>query len=379
MMVSEGATMSDNTIYSTRRRLRSSVFAGDATSPYRRTSNDMLNSKGSFQGGILKRRVLSQDLNLSRMRVHRQDPDDSSASTADIAPAAEPASGPRKRKQVKNACVNCQKACKKCETIRPCPRCVRYGLEATCTDSVRKERRRGVRGPYRRASQSSLTSTCALETADDTVWEERQWSFPKESAYPSASSNSESYYEAGACHVPELTSSAASDDDSKPIDKLALLSSICDAVLQLSYQSETQQKAYSYHHPLDVNRLYITPLATPLTEVLPTLPSILPSIPEHAPAMAIDTLSPRHSAGSGAAHTRDTSPHHHRRDSGYDSPIDPTLAYHQPSALYNLLNSSFIPAPGPRLAPLNSNGEHQHDAFIGLPSLKELGVGIKPW
>ncbi|KAJ3117348.1 hypothetical protein HDU96_007138 [Phlyctochytrium bullatum] len=56
----------------------------------------------------------------------------------------------RKRKQVKNACVNCQKACKKCDTGRPCPRCVRYGLQDTCQDSVRKERRKGIkRGPYK--------------------------------------------------------------------------------------------------------------------------------------------------------------------------------------------------------------------------------------
>ena len=47
--------------------------------------------------------------------------------------------------------VNCQKACKKCADIRPCPRCVKYGLENGCIDSARKERKKGVkRGPYRR-------------------------------------------------------------------------------------------------------------------------------------------------------------------------------------------------------------------------------------
>ncbi|KAI7850012.1 hypothetical protein BDC45DRAFT_519193 [Circinella umbellata] len=55
-----------------------------------------------------------------------------------------------KRKQVKNACVNCQKACKKCDDARPCPRCIKYGIEATCVNSVRKERKKGVkRGPYK--------------------------------------------------------------------------------------------------------------------------------------------------------------------------------------------------------------------------------------
>ncbi|KAI9020801.1 hypothetical protein CLU79DRAFT_719894 [Phycomyces nitens] len=56
-----------------------------------------------------------------------------------------------KRKQVKNACVNCQKACKKCDEGRPCKRCVKLGLTETCINSPRKERRKGVkRGPYKK-------------------------------------------------------------------------------------------------------------------------------------------------------------------------------------------------------------------------------------
>ncbi|KAN0060332.1 hypothetical protein ACQY0O_007661 [Thecaphora frezii] len=68
-----------------------------------------------------------------------------------------------KRKQVKNACVNCQKACKKCDEGRPCSRCVKYGLTDTCQDSARKERRRGVkRGPYkRRATTGSQPASSA--------------------------------------------------------------------------------------------------------------------------------------------------------------------------------------------------------------------------
>lgn len=60
-----------------------------------------------------------------------------------------------KRKQVKNACVNCQRACKKCDDMRPCSRCVKYGMAATCVDSARKERRRGV----------SITSGSPSETS----------------------------------------------------------------------------------------------------------------------------------------------------------------------------------------------------------------------
>lgn len=46
-----------------------------------------------------------------------------------------------KRKQVKNACIHCQRACKKCDEERPCTRCIKYGLAETCADSPRKERR----------------------------------------------------------------------------------------------------------------------------------------------------------------------------------------------------------------------------------------------
>jgi len=56
-----------------------------------------------------------------------------------------------KRTQCKNACVNCQKACKKCDDNRPCQRCIRYGTAETCVDSQRKERKKGVkRGPYKK-------------------------------------------------------------------------------------------------------------------------------------------------------------------------------------------------------------------------------------
>ncbi|KAI8888172.1 hypothetical protein K501DRAFT_26873 [Backusella circina FSU 941] len=61
-----------------------------------------------------------------------------------------------KRKQVKNACVNCQKACKKCDDGRPCKRCIKLGLTATCRNSDRKERKKGVkRGPYKKRQTST--------------------------------------------------------------------------------------------------------------------------------------------------------------------------------------------------------------------------------
>ncbi|KAG0216067.1 hypothetical protein BGX28_005962 [Mortierella sp. GBA30] len=82
-----------------------------------------------------------------------------------------------KRRQVKNACVNCQKACKKCDEGRPCTRCIKYGLTDTCVDSTRKVRKKGVkRGPYKRripaphmASASAATSTVSTPTMRNAV------------------------------------------------------------------------------------------------------------------------------------------------------------------------------------------------------------------
>lgn len=65
-----------------------------------------------------------------------------------------------KRRQVKNACTNCQRACKKCDDCRPCLRCVKYGVPAECVDSQRKERKKGVkRGPYKKRDCKGMCSS----------------------------------------------------------------------------------------------------------------------------------------------------------------------------------------------------------------------------
>ncbi|KAG2208483.1 hypothetical protein INT47_010179 [Mucor saturninus] len=66
----------------------------------------------------------------------------------------------KRRSQVKNACVNCQKACKKCDEGRPCQRCIKLGITDTCFDSPRKERKKGFkRGPYRKKSVTTTQQT----------------------------------------------------------------------------------------------------------------------------------------------------------------------------------------------------------------------------
>ncbi|KAI8328038.1 hypothetical protein BD560DRAFT_417530 [Blakeslea trispora] len=80
------------------------------------------------------------------------------------------------RHQVKNACIHCQKACKKCDNGRPCQRCIKYNLSDTCRNSERKKRQKGIkRGPYNRHRSSRNQATiCSSETNSIGVTKQRQ-------------------------------------------------------------------------------------------------------------------------------------------------------------------------------------------------------------
>ncbi|KAF8803632.1 hypothetical protein BYT27DRAFT_7195488 [Phlegmacium glaucopus] len=72
-----------------------------------------------------------------------------------------------KRRQVKNACTNCQKACKKCDDARPCLRCVKYGISEECVDSQRKERQKGIkRGPYKKRDGGRDRASSSIDHSD---------------------------------------------------------------------------------------------------------------------------------------------------------------------------------------------------------------------
>jgi hypothetical protein len=63
-----------------------------------------------------------------------------------------------KRQQVRNACTNCQNACKRCDSVRPCGRCQKFGLADSCADSERKKRVIGSkRGSYKRGEKGEST------------------------------------------------------------------------------------------------------------------------------------------------------------------------------------------------------------------------------
>ena len=46
-----------------------------------------------------------------------------------------------KREQIKNACVNCKIAHKKCDINRPCNRCSEFKIPEQCKNSIRKSRK----------------------------------------------------------------------------------------------------------------------------------------------------------------------------------------------------------------------------------------------
>lgn len=65
-------------------------------------------------------------------------------------PKYKPTNGPR----VTKACINCRKAHACCSHERPCERCVKLGLESTCTDAVSKKR-----GPKRKKTTATTIPT----------------------------------------------------------------------------------------------------------------------------------------------------------------------------------------------------------------------------
>ncbi|KAL9931473.1 hypothetical protein V8E36_009638 [Tilletia maclaganii] len=74
-----------------------------------------------------------------------------------------------KRAQVRRACLPCKKACKKCDEVRPCTRCVRlgYGSEL-CVDVQRKARAKGVkRGKYKPRRKGGKNGVELLEEEED--------------------------------------------------------------------------------------------------------------------------------------------------------------------------------------------------------------------
>ncbi|KAJ8658627.1 hypothetical protein O0I10_005667 [Lichtheimia ornata] len=65
-----------------------------------------------------------------------------------------------KRKKASRACFHCQKAHLTCDDSRPCQRCIKRGLAATCTDAIRKK----AKYLQDQASETTNSGTTPTET-----------------------------------------------------------------------------------------------------------------------------------------------------------------------------------------------------------------------
>ncbi|CDS04158.1 hypothetical protein LRAMOSA07113 [Lichtheimia ramosa] len=67
-----------------------------------------------------------------------------------------------RRKKATRACSHCQKAHLTCDDSRPCQRCIKRGLESTCTDGTRK------RAKYLQDDEYSKSASPAASTPSET-------------------------------------------------------------------------------------------------------------------------------------------------------------------------------------------------------------------
>ncbi|KAJ3381772.1 hypothetical protein HDU92_005138 [Lobulomyces angularis] len=138
---------------------------------------------------------------------------------------------PAKRTQVRNACTNCQKACKKCDEVRPCWRCKKYDLQDSCSDSIRKERQKGMkRGPYKKKNSEvvAVKRKVINDEEDNSVKSEEHNGakiVKKRKAYKKKQKTVAS---------PETVTSDSIKVEQQPVEnenQLLILSELCSAVL----------------------------------------------------------------------------------------------------------------------------------------------------
>ncbi|KAI8062186.1 hypothetical protein BC940DRAFT_309353 [Gongronella butleri] len=235
-----------------------------------------------------------------------------------------------KRKQVKNACVNCQKACKKCDDGRPCQRCIKYGLTDTCQNSVRKERKKGIkRGPYKRRNQdgstpgtptgtsgatSSAASSAATTPAPSTSSTSANGSLRNVSANPFENASYPTYESFSTAspasytpyHYLPSSSAAASNSTAAPAAAAAATGGPASPYSTHKVKTETFAAPMSSHSP--VHSAPSTPPAATsghVTAVLPGMPTAPPAQPATPPAAhaaaAILSGIPAAAAASSAA------------------------------------------------------------------------------
>ncbi|KIK63804.1 hypothetical protein GYMLUDRAFT_40883 [Collybiopsis luxurians FD-317 M1] len=234
-----------------------------------------------------------------------------------------------KRRQVKNACTNCQRACKKCDDARPCLRCIKYGIPSSeCVNSTRKERKKGVkRGPYKKRDCKGRASTNSADQIDDPVEYEQVSSASNGEGCDSSSAMSPSpttvYYMAppASAYTTQFVQHAGpSSSHSLPLPKAAEPRAVVDALPH-----------HSLHHSHP--SLYV---------VYPP-----PPLPPPLPLPAQTSLNHQYST-----------PHHI-----YQSPP----LYHHPYPTYQSYPPSYVPHHHPDLhqQPLMLQAGYTYQTYLG--------------
>ncbi|KAG2217604.1 hypothetical protein INT45_001766 [Circinella minor] len=79
-----------------------------------------------------------------------------------------------RRKKATRACSHCQKAHLTCDDSRPCQRCIKRGLESTCTDGTRKRAKYLQDDEYEKDQVSSPASTTPSEHPSLNAFDQQQ-------------------------------------------------------------------------------------------------------------------------------------------------------------------------------------------------------------
>jgi len=117
-----------------------------------------------------------------------------------------------KRHQVPKACTNCQRLHVKCETERPCKRCLKNGNQSSCVDVPRRQRksrkRKGKMSPVRESSPPSTEEKQTFEKEEE-----------KSGSYSSSENSSVS--------SPSGSNEGSSSDSSSNSSQLEFLATLC--------------------------------------------------------------------------------------------------------------------------------------------------------
>ncbi|CAG8539479.1 3154_t:CDS:10 [Diversispora eburnea] len=169
---------------------------------------------------------------------------------------SQPAPGIKpKRKQVKNAC-----ACKKCDDGRPCQRCIRYELTETCRNSIRKERKKGIKRVTLQLPNFQFQTVAMQPATPNTIIPSNLGQF----VMIPATTGTTSYYVLKIYPFPSITTISSSCESNiekdhsttTTIDYQTSSPSTFSIGEQMNVFNHPHQPYYHSHHPIDFSRVH---------------------------------------------------------------------------------------------------------------------------